>query len=153
VQYGRWVHAEYETQQMLWDAGIDVPRPVACNGSAILMEWIGDEQVAATQLRHVQLPRHEAPQLFERLIDNIERMLRINRIHGDLSPFNVLYFDGRVTLIDFPQAIDPRENRGAYELLRRDVSNICDHFRKFGVRSDAHRIATSLWSRYLRAEL
>jgi RIO kinase 1 len=87
------------------------------------------------------------------MIDNIERMLRINRIHGDLSPFNVLYFDGRVTIIDFPQSIDPRENREAYELLRRDVTNICDHFAKFGVRSDGHRIASGLWSRYLRAEL
>lgn len=153
VQYGRWVHAEYETQQMLYDAGADVPRPVACNGNAILMEWLGDEHAAATHLRHVQLDRAEAPRLFERLMSNVELMLRLNRIHGDLSPFNVLYWQGEVKVIDFPQSVDPRENRASFELLSRDVENLCRHFAKFGVQSDAHRIAGRMWSKYLRAEL
>ena len=153
VQYGRWVNAEYETQSTLYDAGADVPRPVACNGNAILMEWLGDELTAATHLRHVQLERQEAPRLFERLMSNVELMLRLNRIHGDLSPFNVLYWQGHVKVIDFPQAIDPRENRAAYELLSRDIDNLCRHFAKFGVVSDAHRIASRMWTKYLRAEL
>src|SRR5205814_9896862 len=38
VQYGLWVAAEYQTQSALYDAGADVPQPIACNGSAILME-------------------------------------------------------------------------------------------------------------------
>jgi RIO kinase 1 len=153
VQYGRWVHAEYETQQMLYDAGADVPRPIACNGSAILMEWLGDDASAAVQLRHAQVERVEAHALFDRLMSNIELMLRNNRIHADLSPFNVLYWQGRVTIIDFPQAVDPRENRMACELLHRDVDNLCRHFSRFGVRADAHRIASRLWARFLHAEL
>jgi len=104
-------------------------------------------------LRHVQLDRQEAPRLFERLMSNVELMLRLNRIHGDLSPFNVLYWQGHVKVIDFPQAIDPRENRAAYELLSRDIDNLCRHFAKFGVVSDAHRIASRMWTKYLRAEL
>jgi RIO kinase 1 len=153
VQYGRWVHSEYETQRMLYDAGADVPRPIACNGSAILMEWLGDESVAAVQLRHAELERCDARPLMERLLANIELMLRNNRIHGDLSPFNVLYWQGEVKIIDFPQSVDPRENRMAYELLRRDVENVCRHFERFGVRSDPHRLASRLWSQFLRAEL
>lgn len=153
VQYGRWVHSEYETQTMLYEAGADVPRPVACNGNAILMEWLGDAATAATQLRHARLDRHEAEPLFERLLANIELMLRNNRIHGDLSPFNVLYWNGDVKLIDFPQAVDPRENHKSFDLLCRDVENVCRHFDKYGVRSDSYRIASRLWSRYLRAEL
>lgn len=153
VQYGRWVNSEYETQTMLYAAGADVPRPVRCNGNAILMEWLGDAQTAATQLRHAHLSHSEAPPLFERLMGNVELLLRNNRIHADLSPFNVLYWQGEVKLIDFPQAVDPRENRVAYELLCRDVENVCRHFERFGVRADSYRIASGLWSRYLRAEL
>lgn len=153
VQYGRWVHSEYETQQMLHDAGADVPRPVACNGSAILMEWLGDEHSAAPHLRHAEIDRREAPALLDRLLANIELMLRHNRIHGDLSSFNVLYWNGDVRIIDFPQAVDPRENRMAWDLLRRDIENVCGHFARLGVRSDPQRIATRLWSRFLRAEL
>src|SRR5437762_11332120 len=102
VQYGRWVSAEYATQQALYDAGADVPRPIACNGSAILMEWLGDEHFAAVQLRHARLDPRDAPRIFDNLLANIELMLRNNVIHGDLSPFNVLYADGNVKLIDFP---------------------------------------------------
>lgn len=68
VQYGMWVHAEYETQQALFDMGADVPRPFACNGSAIVMEWLGDDDVAAPQLRHAKLDRDEAHVLHERLL-------------------------------------------------------------------------------------
>ena len=84
---------------------------------------------------------------------NIELMLRNNVIHGDPSPFNVLYVDGNVKLIDFPQAIDARTNPSAYALLSRDVGNVCDHFAKYAIRADAGRIAGRLWSRFLRAEL
>jgi len=154
VHQGLWVAAEYETQRMLFAAGCDVPRPVACNGDVILMEWIGDADGPAPQLKDVKLqPPHEPRALLDRLLRNVELLLAHNRIHGDLSPFNVLYWQGHVKVIDFPQAIDPRENRAAYELLSRDIDNLCRHFAKFGVVSDAHRIASRMWTKYLRAEL
>jgi RIO kinase 1 len=154
VQYGRWVNAEYETQQALFDAGADVPRPVACNGSAILMEWIGDDTTAAPHLRHVkQLSAQQAQQLLERVLANIELLLRCNCVHGDLSPYNVLYWNGRLTLIDFPQTVDARTNWNAQNLLHRDVANVCEFFAKYGARADPHRIAGRMWGRFLRAEL
>lgn len=153
AQQGMWVNAEYETQRALYDAGADVPQPVKCNGNAILMEWLGDDGSAACQLRHARLDPRDAPRLFEQLMANIELMLRNNVIHGDLSPFNVLYHEGGVKIIDFPQAIDARMNRAASELLRRDVENVCNYFNKFGVRSDPHRIASRLWQRFVHAEL
>ena len=61
VQQTLWANAEFETQQMLYDAGADVPRPWKCKGNAILMEWLGDDSRAAGQLRHAQLERAEAP--------------------------------------------------------------------------------------------
>jgi len=155
VQYGQWVNAEYSTQQRLYDAGADVPQPLACNGSAIVMEWLGSTETAAVQLRHARFDRGEAIALHDRLMSNIELMLRNNVIHGDLSPFNVLYLsrDEGVRIIDFPQAIDPRENRQAYELLHRDTENISRFFEKFGVRSDPGRFASRLWNRFVHAEL
>lgn len=155
VQYGQWVNAEYATQQALYDIGADVPQPLACNGSAILMEWLGSADNAAVQLRHARFDRDEAIALHDRLMSNIELMLRNNLIHGDLSPFNVLYLSREegVRIIDFPQAIDPRENRNACELLFRDVENISRFFEKFGVRSDPGKFAARLWTRFVHAEL
>lgn len=153
VQQGLWVQAEFAAQSRLYESGADVPRPWRCNGSAILMEWIGDE-APAPQLRHTQLTSVEARELHRTLLANIELMLRENLIHSDLSPFNILHAGpGRVKIIDFPQAVDARTNPQAAYLLERDVENVCRFFEKFGVRSDPSRFARDLWRRFVMADL
>jgi RIO kinase 1 len=151
---GMWVGAEFETQQMLYDAGVDVPRPVECNGDAIVMEWVGDAAGPAPQLKDVRLERRQAHEMLDRLLRDVETLLAHNRIHGDLSPFNVLVWDGRPRIIDFPQAVDPRMNRNAYALLHRDIDNLCRFFAKFGV-TDHHAgpIAGRMWERFVRGRL
>jgi RIO kinase 1 len=151
VHQGLWVAAEFETQQMLFDAGVDVPRPVECGGDVIVMEWIGDDTGPAPQLKDVKLSAPDAAAMFRRLLGNVETLLAHNRIHGDLSPFNVLVRHGRPILIDFPQAVDPRMNRNAYMLLHRDIDNLCRHFAtRYGVaEANATRIAGQLWSRFI----
>jgi RIO kinase 1 len=153
VQYDLWVNAEFETQQALYDAGADVPRPWRCNGSAILMEWLGDE-TPAPQLRHARPSPDHAREMHRTLLANIELMLRHNLIHSDLSPFNILHLgEAAVKIIDFPQAVDARMSPNAAMLLHRDVANVCGFFERFGVRSDAGRIADDLWRRFVLAEL
>jgi RIO kinase 1 len=155
VQQTLWVLSEFETQRMLFDAGADVPQPIKFNGNAILMEWLGDDASPAVQLRHAELREPEAGELCERLLANIELMLRHNIVHADLSPFNILYLGNGigVKIIDFPQAVDARTNPAAPDLLRRDVENVCRHFQRFGIDKDAVGIAAGLWRRFVLAEL
>jgi RIO kinase 1 len=87
------------------------------------------------------------------VIRAIELLLYRNVIHGDLSAYNVLVWDGRATVIDLPQAVDPRKNRHAHRLLERDVVRICDYFARFGVRSSPQRIAHDLWTGWQLADL
>ncbi|MBW6466102.1 MAG: hypothetical protein K0B06_06330 [Brevefilum sp.] len=63
----------------------------------------------------------DARQTFDRLIHNIEIMLANQRVHGDLSAYNILYLEGEIYLIDFPQAIDPEVNRNASAIFKRDI--------------------------------
>jgi RIO kinase 1 len=153
VQAGTWRSREYQVLQVLHEAYGDVPRPLAAAGEAILMEYFGDEDGAAQQLNRVRLPEDEAAPLFQRVLNNIELMLTLNLVHGDLSPHNVLYWQGEVRLIDFPQAIDPRFNRHAQDLLARDVANIARYFAQYGVEADAEALSRELWGRFVRAEL
>jgi len=74
-------------------------------------------------------------------------------VHADLSAYNVLYWQGRARIIDFPQAIDPRFNSNALSLLTRDIENICRYMSRYGVEHDARRIANQLWWRFKKAEL
>jgi RIO kinase 1 len=153
-QISAWIGYEYETQRRLYDAGADVPRPISQTGNAVLMEYIGDEDgTAAPLLREVELTREEAAPLFERILRNIELWLACDRIHGDLSAYNVLYWQGAVTIIDFAQAVDPRYSADVYPLLARDVARICAYFARYGVAADPSDLASDLWQRYLRGEL
>ncbi len=87
--------------------------------------------------------------LFDCVIRNIELALIHGRIHSDLSAYNVLYWQGTVTLIDFAQAVDPYHNSDVFSLLARDVERTCQYFARYGVMSDAHELARKIWTRHM----
>ena len=154
VQGSIWVHREWETLSALSAAGVAVPRPIEATERAILMTFVGDEDVAAPQLhRHRSRGPDEAEELLAQCLRAIELMLYRDVIHGDLSAYNVLVWDGRATLIDFPQAVDAKKNRHAESLLARDVRRICEHFERFGIARDPETIASELWTAWTFAEL
>jgi len=149
-----WIAYEFQTQRLLHDAGADVPRPLSHIGNGVLMEYIGaPDGGAAPLLREVELARDEAQALCDRILRNIELFLACDRVHGDLSAYNILYHDGAATIIDFAQALDPRHGGDVYPLLARDVERVCRHFARFGVQTDPAAIAADLWTRYLRGDL
>ena len=154
ASFSKWVADEFETLDVLYQGGCAVPRPYLQTDRVILMEYIGDEEgEPAPALSAVRLDAAEAQRAFEDLMRNIEIALGCDRIHGDLSAYNVLYQDGAARIIDFPQAVDARFNPNAQELLQRDIENICGHFERYGIRADAYRIARGMWGRYARPEL
>lgn len=140
-----WLGHEFKTMKLLYKAGADIPRPYASGNNAILMDYIGDETSAAPTLNSVSLTSGEARELFERVIHNVEILLNCNRVHADLSAYNILYWEGQITLIDFPQAINPEENQNAYRIFARDIQRVCEYFSNQGVKTDAPRLAEKLW--------
>src|SRR4029450_11279857 len=68
-------------------------------------------------------------------------------------PFNVLVWEGGITVIDLPQAVDPKKNRHAEALLGRDVRRICEHFARYGAVRDPVRVASDLWTSWTFADL
>ena len=152
ASHASWLAHEFGTMQLLHELGADVPRPVALGENAMLMSYLGDEYEPAPTLSEVRIPREQADLLFRRLLRNVELMLEHDRIHGDLSAYNVLYWEGDVTIIDFPQVIDAYRNREAFSFLRRDVERLCEYFARYGVRADGARIARDMWSRAMPDE-
>ena len=153
IEEALWVNHEFDMLCRLHFGGADVPTPHAAAGSAILMEFVGDEEGPAPQLRELRLTACAARGMLDRLIWNVERLLANNVIHADLSAYNILVHNGRPRIIDLPQAIDPRTNGHARELLARDLDRVCRHFERFGVHTDAAGLAADLWQRYQRAQL
>jgi RIO kinase 1 len=154
MQVTNWIEYEFETQRLLYQAGADVPWPLAQIGNAVLMDYIGDAEEAAPLLRHVDLAPDEAQPLFDAILRNVELCLACNRVHGDLSEYNILYWQGAARLIDFAQAVDPRYSLDdVFQLLTRDIERVCRYFARYGVVADAEALALDLWMRYLTGAL
>src|SRR5512141_2598283 len=83
LRHQSWIAYEFQTLEILQDAGADVPKPYAMEKNAILMDYIGDLGSAAPTLNTVTLDRDEVFPLFERVIHDVDLLLSNDRIHGD----------------------------------------------------------------------
>ena len=147
VRHTSWLMHEFSTMATLYEAGADVPEPIAATDNAILMTYLGDEREAAPTLREVRLGSETASAVFERVRENLELMLTWGVIHGDLSAYNILWWDDAPTIIDFPQVVHPGENDQAFEIFARDVQRVCEYFTRRGVETEPERIAAELWQK------
>jgi len=143
-----WLEHEYRTLELLRAAGCSVPRPVAVGSNTILMEYIGDMDQAAPTLHEVRLPLRQARGVFDRLMEDLDKMLAAGRVHGDLSAYNVLYWEDQARIIDLPQAVDPRQNPDAWDIFQRDVTRLCQYFQKYGLGRHPGQLSADLWSRF-----
>lgn len=145
-----WMRTEFETLGRLWSAGASVPYPVQLLGHELLMEYLGDDDGAAPRLVQARVDRAGAVDLYEQLVETLLVMARSNVVHGDLSPFNALVWEGRLYLIDFPQAVDPYLNGDGLSLLHHDVVTMCSWFTRHGVDCDAVSLYADLLTETLR---
>ncbi len=148
LDFSSWIVHEFRVHQELFAAGVDVPRPIAHRGNTILMRYLGQPHNPARTLSDTTITAAEARPLFDRILENVELMLARNAIHGDLSAYNILYWEGEIALIDFPQVVDPRVNPNAFPLLERDIVRVCEYFDRYGIEADGGEIAAQLYQRY-----
>lgn len=149
-KFSAWIEHEERTLRILYDAGADVPEPIERVGPVVLMEYVGDVDRPAPMLTNVGLEAEEAARLYRQVLANVELFLRNRRVHADLSAFNLLYWEDRAVIIDFPQAVDPRYNDDAFDLLVRDLGNLNSYFEQHGVdTADPIEHALSIWRRHV----
>lgn len=146
VRHRSWMAYEFKSLELLSEAGADVPKPYAIEKNTIIMDYIGDPGKPAPLLNTVTLDRDEIHPLFERVVWNVDLLLSRKRIHGDLSAYNILYWNGDITLIDFPQVVQPESNPAAWTIFLRDVTRICQYFASQGLKRDARKLATEIWT-------
>ncbi len=125
-----WTRREHTILGRLQDAGVRAPRPFGHWRNVLVMEYIGNAEGAAPRLKDVPIDAPAA--LYEELVAEFGRMVRDAKlVHGDLSPYNTLYHDGRVVIIDVAQAI-ATDHPEARRLLERDVTNFARFLGRLG---------------------
>jgi RIO kinase 1 len=144
----KWLGHEFDVMRVLWDAGADVPYPVSFSddGSGMLLEYIGDEVQAAPRLAQARLSPAEVRSAWDQLVTNMRLLIEAGWVHADLSPYNLLWWEGRLWVIDLPQAVDIVQNPHGFEFLHRDVLNVCGWFNRHGMTVDPDEVYADLLS-------
>jgi RIO kinase 1 len=141
-----WPYQEWTMLRRAWEAGASVPYPVEKTDDGVLMEFIGDPArlEAAPKLAQARLSADELPSAWEQVLANLFALTLAGLVHADLSAYNLLWHDGRLVMIDLPQAVEFTTNTDAFELLHRDVGNIGEWFTRRGLALDLEAIYAEL---------
>ncbi|SHL28016.1 RIO kinase 1 [Pseudonocardia thermophila] len=140
---GQWAGAEFAALSVLWADGLPVPYPVSCDGTEVLLEFLGStdpetgETAAAPRLAQLRPGPDELADLWRQLTEALHGLARRGWAHGDLSAYNLLVEPGagagRLVLIDLPQVVDIVGNPNGPQFLARDVARIAEWFRARGL--------------------
>jgi RIO kinase 1 len=139
-----WPMQEWTMLSRGWQAGASVPYPVERSEDGVLMEFIGDGDGAAPRLAQARLDPREVASAWEQLLESLRALSAAGIVHADLSTYNLLWWKGRLVLIDLPQAVEFTTNTDAYDLLHRDLVNVVTWFSRRGIRVDLEAVYAEL---------
>ncbi|MDR0483612.1 MAG: serine/threonine protein kinase [Cellulomonadaceae bacterium] len=136
VKSGAWAWAEFSALSRLYTAGAPVPYPVQIDDTEILMEFIGEDGVAAPRLAQARPSAALLQDYWHQLRTAMGVFARLGWAHGDLSPYNTLAHGDRLVIIDVPQVVDLAASPFATQFLHRDCVNMCTWFNARGLNAD-----------------
>jgi RIO kinase 1 len=129
-----WVGHEFDVLRAWWDIGAPIPYPVSTDrSSSVLLEYLGDDRGAAPRLAQAGLSATEIEHAWHQLLAALVLIVEAGWVHADLSAYNLLWWQEQVWLIDVPQAVELHRATHGYDLLHRDLVNVCKWFASKGV--------------------
>jgi len=138
-----WVKREYYLLKKLFQKGANLPKVFDYNSNSIIMEYLGTVNLAAPLIKDIDFSPKLAKMTFEEIIKSIKIFLKNGIVHADLSEFNILWWQNKPFIIDFPQAVDIRNNQNYEILLKRDIENIVSFFSKW-ILIDKEKVITDI---------
>jgi RIO kinase 1 len=100
---GRLAAHEFEMTMQAWKGGVRVPTPAGRVENMFSMRYLGDEGGPAPRLKEVVLDDPE--DFLGRVLSGVEGLAKSGVVHSDLSPYNILVFQGEPWFIDLSEAI------------------------------------------------
>ncbi|KAG2443598.1 hypothetical protein HXX76_001949 [Chlamydomonas incerta] len=128
-----WAEKEMRNLMRLRAAGINSPAPLQLRMHVLVMEFIGEDGVAAPRLRDAGLPQPRLRTAYTEMLLVMRNLFQKCRlVHADLSEYNILYHKGELYIIDVSQSVD-LDHPKALDFLREDCKHVNDYFRRAGV--------------------
>ncbi|CEG39983.1 atypical rio rio1 protein kinase [Plasmopara halstedii] len=127
-----WAEKEMRNLRRLRDADIHCPTPIMLRSHVLLMDFIGHDGWAAPRLKDAKISDNRYRECYIQCIKMMRNMYQKCRlVHGDLSEYNILYYQAKLYIIDVSQSVE-HEHPSANDFLRNDCRNITDFFCKTG---------------------
>lgn len=128
-----WAEKEMRNLLRVGAAGIRCPKPLLLRLHVLVMEFIGKGGWAAPRLKDAALSDDKLRESYFELITTMRTLYqKCKLVHGDLSEYNILYFEGHLYIIDVSQSVD-LDHPSALEFLKEDCLHVTDFFKKRGV--------------------
>ncbi|KAH3762967.1 serine/threonine-protein kinase RIO1 [Pelomyxa schiedti] len=137
-----WAQKELQNLRRIHRAGLPCPQPVGLFSHVLVMQFIGANGYPAPTLNDADIPPESLGTLYLQCADLMRKLFqKCNLVHADFSPFNILYYEDQMYVIDVAQAV-LNDHRNAMDFLRRDCENITRFFKGRGVPNVAsvHRL-------------
>jgi len=133
---GEWAHKELMNLRRIRRFGEDgvvmpCPEPLLLKGVVLLMEFVGEDGVAAPRLRDATWTDAEAADAYRQSALLMRRMYqRARLVHADCNEYNLLWHRGRVVVIDVSQSVECERHPRALHYLRHDTAHVTLFFGK-----------------------
>ncbi|KAJ0403693.1 hypothetical protein P43SY_003805 [Pythium insidiosum] len=127
-----WAEKEMRNLRRLRDAGLTCPTPILLRSHVLLMDFIGRDGWAAPRLKDAKLSELRYRECYLQCVQMMRVMYQTCKlVHGDLSEYNILYYQSKLYFIDVSQSVE-HEHPSAADFLRKDCKNVNDYFTKYG---------------------
>jgi RIO kinase 1 len=133
-----WAEKEMRNLRRLHAADIPCPEPLHLRAHVLVMGFLGDKKgYPAPRLKDVTFEGDDAAarwrEVYVTVAGHMRRMYQVCKlVHGDLSEYNMLWWQDKPWFIDVSQSVEDDHPR-SLEFLRMDIKNVTDYFRRKGV--------------------
>ncbi|ERG89587.1 MAG: serine/threonine protein kinase involved in cell cycle control [halophilic archaeon J07HX5] len=124
-----WVRKEFANLQRALAAGVRVPRPLAVERNALVMEYLGTNTGRAKRLAEVHIENPATA--YEVVREYMRRLYDAGMVHGDLSEYNIVVDESELYLIDVGQAVTVH-HPNSDQFFERDCENVASFFSRQG---------------------
>ncbi len=129
-----WVRKEFRNLSRLEKWGLAVPKPLGVHKNILVMEYLGTDVAPSPRLRDVKV--NDAKAVYDELLEFLAiSWQKANMVHGDFSPYNIMWHGDRPVVIDVGQAV-VQSHPKSQEFLVRDVTRLVEWANKAGLETD-----------------
>ncbi|TVU10149.1 hypothetical protein EJB05_43660 [Eragrostis curvula] len=128
-----WAEKEMRNLLRMKAAKIRCPSPLFLRLHVLVMEFIGKGGWAAPRLKDAALSDGKLCESYFEIVTTMRTLYqKCKLVHGDLSEYNILYFEDHLYIIDVSQSVD-LDHPSALGFLKEDCLHVSDFFKKRGV--------------------